>query len=467
MDARQIFRSIIFLSASEFLSKALNFVTIVVLARIILAGGLGIVAFIFVVASYFSLLVTFGIETIGSRDVARHSEDVSTYVSKVLSFKLIVALILYLIFGLIIGQLGIDSILKKALLIFGLTLISNALTLNWVFIGLQKTLPVGAAQILSSSISLIAVILFISSAGDLLIVIWIFTFAAFVNTFLLLAFYLHNGYKLKFRLEQNFIKKIMITCAPVGMSAILVSVYYNFDHLLLGLLGHQIELGYYSAAYKINLIAVLPAWIISKSFFPQLSQYANDRIELTKLLKNYSKTLFITGTTIVVLISLFAPAVIKIMYGDSFSPSIALLNILSLNILLVFINTAYGNPLLAWDKQKQYFYAIACGATINLIMNFILVPKYLAVGAAVSTIFGEVAVLIIIMHLHWKETKNLYLKDLTKSFFCGVTAFTVCSFCKNLNIDSVLLLIVTITTLTAMFFVTKLIENKKIRVVLT
>jgi O-antigen/teichoic acid export membrane protein len=232
-------------------------------------------------------------------------------------------------------------------------------------------------------------------------------------------------------------------------------------------MGYQTELGYYSAAYKINLIAIIPAAITVKSFFPQLSKSTINLRERDLLLNDYAKILFIVGTLVSVILFTLTDNIIGVVFGDSFQYSSTLLKILSLNVLLIFINSVYGNPLLAWNKQSRYLIGIGCGAIVNIILNFILIPNYLAVGAAIATISGEAVVLNVMMYFHWKETHQVYIYNLSKSLLSGVSAIIIFYICKYLNVNLGISFGLAIITLSTMLYITKLIDYRTIRAAIT
>lgn len=190
---------------------------------------------------------------------------------------------------------------------------------------------------------------------------------------------------------------------------------------MLGMISTKRELGYYAAAYKIVLIAVVPASIILQSFFPQFAKSYNQIKERSRHMNFYARLMFVTGIFFTSMGLLFAGEIIGIVFGPAYKASVPLLRILILNVFLVYVNMTYGNPLIAWNKQKYYSYAIAFGALVNVLLNFILIPKYFAYGAALATILSEVAVLAGLTTIHWKTTNDLYLETLLKSGGCFIT----------------------------------------------
>jgi O-antigen/teichoic acid export membrane protein len=72
--------------------------------------------------------------------------------------------------------------------------------------------------------------------------------------------------------------------------------------------------------------------------------------------------------------------------------------------LVISVNIFFGNPLIAWGKQKEYSIAIAFGAVTNIILNILLIPKYSYIGASLATLMAEVAVFVGVFYLFNKYT---------------------------------------------------------------
>jgi len=72
--------------------------------------------------------------------------------------------------------------------------------------------------------------------------------------------------------------------------------------------------------------------------------------------------------------------------------------------LVISMNIFFGNPLIAWGKQKQYSIAIAIGAAANIILNILWIPKYTYIGASMATLLSETAVFTGVFYLFNKYT---------------------------------------------------------------
>jgi len=96
---------------------------------------------------------------------------------------------------------------------------------------------------------------------------------------------------------------------------------------------------------------------------------------------------------------LLSDKIILLMYGPGFTNSIIALQILSFDILLIFMYTTLGTFLISIDKQNQMAISAFVTALVNVIINIILIPYFSYVGAAVTTVICETVLFIIYFYL--------------------------------------------------------------------
>jgi O-antigen/teichoic acid export membrane protein len=81
--------------------------------------------------------------------------------------------------------------------------------------------------------------------------------------------------------------------------------------------------------------------------------------------------------------------VVILLYGEGFSMAGVYFEWLGLNLPLVFLNVGYATPLQAWGRQKALFLATLLMGLTNLFLNVLLVPRFGAPAAIVTTILTE------------------------------------------------------------------------------
>lgn len=390
-----ILKNFLSLSIAEFISRLLSVITFAYLARVLSPQGFGILGFASAFVFYFILLVNFGLDTYGTREVANRSYQQSKFVNAVISARLIIAVPLFIVLIFIAVLLNQNYITKAALIISGINLFSNAISVDWFFQGTQKMKPVAARQIGVSILNFVLIIGLVHSQNDVLIAVSITGLSLLLNSSLLLTYYSKKVDKISIVLEKKLVKKIFVEAAPIGLSSLMIAVYYNLDIVMLGYMKSDYEVGIYNAAVKIFLLGNILYGLILKSFFPSLSSSVNSGKEvINATFKKYFLSMLPAGLITAFVMYALSSLIIDVLYGSSYNSSVSILKILSMNSLIVCINMIFGNPLLAWGKQKEYLFVVATGALANIALNILFIPRYSYIGAGIATLLSETTVFI-------------------------------------------------------------------------
>lgn len=399
-----ILKNFISLSGGELFSKAIAFVTTIYLARVISPEGFGIIGYATAFVSYFLLFIDFGFDIISVKKIANDKSLITKYVNNIISFRLLVASIAFLVFGMVLFFINEIQIVKFALLVTGLNLFVQSFSTEFVFQATEKIKYLSIKVVAKNIIILIFVVLFVKSISDVLLVVGISVLANLIMNIWMFFKYKKIFAKYKWILDVRFLKMLVLESFPLIISSFMITIYYNLDMVMLGNIKTQTEVGIYNASYKIFLIGLIPLVAIVRIFLPSLSKI-DKKDELKNTILNYGIMLLLTGILIAVPIFLLSSEIISFVYGKEYVGSIIPLTILALNILVISVNVFLGNPLTVWGKQKQYSVAITFGAIVNIILNFIFIPKYSYNGAALATLMSEVVVFVGVFILFNKNLK--------------------------------------------------------------
>ncbi|PQP32775.1 hypothetical protein C6A36_02695, partial [Desulfobacteraceae bacterium SEEP-SAG10] len=76
---------------------------------------------------------------------------------------------------------------------------------------------------------------------------------------------------------------------------------------------------------------------------------------------------------------------INLLYGAEFMPGVQTFRILLIGIVLGAFSRVLANDIAARDLPQYNFYTSIAVVSVNVTMNFILIPKWGIIGAAVAT----------------------------------------------------------------------------------
>jgi len=350
-------------------------------------------------------MVNFGLDTYGTREIAKDKSKSSRLINNVLSIKIIFALFWYVSLTAVVLIINKPFMVKMVILIIGLNLFVNALSVNWFFFGIEKVTLITSRQIFTNLISLFGIILFVKTKDNIITAACILELASLISTLGILKILNNKFHKVSFILDKIYLKKMIKESFPLLFSTFMIAIYYNLDMVMLGYMKPESDVGIYNAAYRVMLVGVIPFTLILNSFFPQISKIGLKRIpEFKNIFKQYAAVMFPAGIILASIVYFYAGEIIWIVFGNQFTAASAPLRILSLNLLVICVNIFFGNSLIAWGKQKQYSVAIASGAAANIALNILLIPKYSYMGASFATLLSEVAVFMGVFYLFNKYT---------------------------------------------------------------
>lgn len=210
-----------------------------------------------------------------------------------------------------------------------------------------------------------------------------------VTGLLLLAAYRKAGaQKLGFSMETA---KALFEKSRHYIAAMLMVVVYNSTgNVMLKLLIGQTENGYYSAALTCTFITGFVFTAIIDSARPVVLESHGESTEAFE--KNVSRVYsVITWLSLAqsVFLTLFAGFVVRVLYGESYLPTVPVLQILCWNT--AFANMGYVRNIwiLAEEKHGSLFTINLFGALVNLALNLGMIPVWGACGAAVATVLTQ------------------------------------------------------------------------------
>ena len=401
------------LAFGEIVSKAIGFLVMAYLARTLGAAGFGKFSFAQAVVIYFVVLINLGLDIYGTRQIARAPAECRPLVDHLLTLRVFASLVSYSLLLVLIWFMEKDATTKQLLVCMGFLIFAFSLNLEWFFQGLEKMQYISLSRICRSVLYALLVFFWVKGSHDLLKVGIFFTASALLASFILFGIFLKQNERPRFQVDWKAWQGMLRISLPMGLSLIMITIYHNLDSVMLGFMKSDEAVGWYNAAYKIVMILTLPATLLHSVFLPALSRI-KDWVKVEQVANNFLRMLFLLGVPVGFGGLILSQPLILLVFGGEYSNSVIPLQILTWNVTLIFINMAYGIPLLAWGKEKQFTKYVALGAAVNLIFNFALIPPYGMIGASLATVLAELTVFFGVYREFQKMTSVPFLRHAKK-----------------------------------------------------
>jgi O-antigen/teichoic acid export membrane protein len=381
-------------------ARGLNFLAIAYLARVLGSDGFGMINFAQAILAYLMVSCTLGLDVFGTREIAaNHKIKKELFIGNLLALRVGLALISLLGLGIFILTINKPTLEKEVMFAYGLYIFPFVFYLGWVFCGIERMEYIGIAAVLSRLAFLATVVVLIKNPGNVIFVPYLWFTAAVVESLFLIFSYPKFG-SIKFNVHLPEWKLFIKDSAWIGISIILLQIYSNFNMVMLGFMKTNHDVGLYSAASKIILFIVAIGAFYNNSIFPVISRYTKDsKLKLKRFIHKTISFIGVGGVGLWILLFIFARQIIVLAYGDGYQGSVLAFQILSLTIVIGIIRLICISVLIASNKIRESLWGVGIGCGINVTLSLLLIPRYGIVGAAVTTVIGEIIITTMIARI--------------------------------------------------------------------
>lgn len=215
----------------------------------------------------------------------------------------------------------------------------------------------------------------------------------------------------KLSFSFSLAKELFASSKYYIIASLMSAIFLQTGKIMLKLMIDNATTGIYSAAATCAEMVSFVFAAVLDSMRPEI--FRNKKISNEKYEKSiaelYSVMLYFS-IMVCIGITIFAPLIIKIMYGEGFADSVPVLRIATWLTVFSYIGSVRNIWILAENKQKYIWIINMCGVIVNFSLNFLLIPVLGAIGTAISAVathcFNSVIMTFVIKPL-WHNNKLL------------------------------------------------------------
>ncbi len=387
-DSSYVTRNFLALGTGEIASRLIAFGVTIYLARILGAESYGVIAIAVGVTLYFSRIADFGIEVVGTKEIAKFPDSINHLVSAVMSVRLTFAALLTC-FTILGAQLFLPEPERTILSIYFFTLIPIAASTKWIHLGFENARPIGLSRIVGEMLVLGIVLCLVRSSNEL----WGVPFAQIAGecciAFILIMVLRQQNYKFGFCWDWATALPIFIRASPILLQTLLWLFIYNSDLIFLRLFRDRESVGYYAAAYTLICFLANIGFSYGMSLLPTLTRLGAGSSGEKSLYQAALAHAYAVSLPISIGGCLLASKIVNMGFGDGYTNSILALQILIWCIPLSVIRMVPWAALIARGRQKLLLKATIYSVLVNIALNLLLIPRYGINGAAIATVITE------------------------------------------------------------------------------
>ncbi len=400
---KKISQNLIWMSAANVVSSIFNALVFIYLAKKLQPEAFGQFSFVQTLVFFLFNFIDLGLSTYGVREVSKHREGISEYVSNIVSLRFIVAAALYVI-SFVILIAGAQSLQFKVLMLLMLLLLfSSALSTEWAFQGIEKMHMVFISFSTTLILQLVLLLTFVRSPRDLLAAPLVIFIAAQPIIILFLRIL---KFKLKIRLDFKSLKNYFSSALIIWAISLFAQVYNGLDIVILGFFRPAVDVGNFSVARRFITGIIFFSMFLANAFLPRMSAtFKNELKDFQGLTRNFIKLMLLLGTLLFVVFLFFSEALITLIIGKGYLPASFSLKILVFGAVWVLFNMPFSTGLIAAGYEKDVLKQAVASAILSVALNFALIPKLGAEGASISFFYAEALGFILILWFHYKRFK--------------------------------------------------------------
>lgn len=174
-------------------------------------------------------------------------------------------------------------------------------------------------------------------------------------------------------------------------SNLMISVFAQTDRIMLKIMMDETAVGYYSAAVTCAGMAGFVFEAIINSAQPVILESARrGEAALERAISTLYSVVIYLSIGLCVLITMFAPLVIHILYGDQYDPAVQALRLIVWYSTFSYLGAVRDVWILAQWKQKYLLLINLIGAGANVVLNVALIPWLGINGAALASLLTQI-----------------------------------------------------------------------------
>jgi O-antigen/teichoic acid export membrane protein len=426
---QRIAKNTFVLSSAEAINKILSLILYIAVANYLKVAGYGQFAFIMTLLALFTVLANFGLDKLTIREIAKEKKKTQIYLTSMLKLKFFLAVVSYIILAIFIYFSGKPPIVIHGTYLIGLAILCIALSNTFLAIfNSHERLEINSFLLVAVKLLILGLVgIFIFTDKGLLFILSAFFIGELFRLILAWLVYIKVFHHKKIERVVHFpYKKTLILALPFVIAAVASLIHMHIDILMLSLIKGDRPAGWYSAAYNLIVGLVFIPRAYTLSIFPVISRYAKDSQKMLYFSWQKSvKLISIISLPLCLGSFVLAHRFIYLLYDPTYENSIGALRILSLALPLMFLSSINYFILYAINKERQVTIIIIACAFLNVICNFLLIPKFSYIGAAWSTIFSELAAFFMLLWIIFTQLKynmrdfNFLIKPLVAALIMG------------------------------------------------
>jgi len=410
------------------------------------AESYGIYFSIFSFSFLFNIFLDLGITNFNTRNIAQNQQLLEKHFGGILSLKFVL-IGFYFLFSFFLGfVIGYDQIQLKMLviLLINQSLVSLILYFRSNLSGLHLFKRDSFISILDRLVLILVMgmLLYGGITHQPMKIEWFILAQTGSYAFTALVAYLlvrKRSSKLKFKLKTPFSMMILKKSVPFALLVLMMTFYYRIDSVMLErmLPNGAEQSGIYAMGYRFFEASNNISYLFAVLLLPIFSRMIKLKENVGPLVATAFRIL-ISGAVFLAAVSwVFGENILQLIYKAHVFEATEPFKVLMLCFVAVASNYIFGTLLTANGNLKILNIVAFSGMIINIVLNLFLIPKYMALGAALASLITQIFTssiqfILVVINFKFKTNWNLIIRFVIFLALLILTIYSIPMFGFNL-----------------------------------
>jgi O-antigen/teichoic acid export membrane protein len=182
---------------------------------------------------------------------------------------------------------------------------------------------------------------------------------------------------------------------PFSVAVATTVLYFRVSVVIVSLISSSVELGYFSASFRImEVLTQIPVLMVGAAFPIFALAARDDHVRFAYSIERVFEVAAIVGVMFVLLLVLGAPIAVKIVGGAKFDPAIQVLQIQAFALAGTFVGMVWSYALLGLRMQRELIVISLGGLAAGIVLVATLTTLAGPSGAAAATTATELGLAV-------------------------------------------------------------------------
>ena len=208
----------------------------------------------------------------------------------------------------------------------------------------------------------------------------------------LIYFYIYNKLNIfKWKFNIYLAKKLLKDSWPLVFSGVIIAIYMRIDQIMIKDMMDTAAVGKYAAAVRLSESWYFIPMLLGTSLMPSIiNAKKNNEVLYYERLQNFYTFMVWIAIFIAIPMTFLSDYIVNILYGIEYKEAGSVLMIHIWAGVFLSLGIACGKWYLAENYTQGALKKAIFGMILNVLGNYILIPKYGIEGAAIATLFGHI-----------------------------------------------------------------------------